>query len=118
METLLLTRSQVERLLDPAALLPALRRSFIAYSAEVSPDGWRVIFRDEGVCEICGDKCKRRSLPHAKPLVFVGDGWSDRCASLAADRVFARTGLAEYLDEEGVPYERYDTLRDVAAALT
>jgi 2-hydroxy-3-keto-5-methylthiopentenyl-1-phosphate phosphatase len=66
---------------------------------------------------VCGDNCKRRSLPARRPLVFVGDGWSDRCASLAADRVFARSGLADYLDEEGVPYERYDTLRDVAAAL-
>jgi len=107
----------------PQLILPVLEREGVdvevrSNNAEVSPDGWRVIFRDEGVCEICGDKCKRRSLPHAKPLVFVGDGWSDRCASLAADRVFARTGLAEYLDEEGVPYERYDTLRDVAAALT
>jgi 2-hydroxy-3-keto-5-methylthiopentenyl-1-phosphate phosphatase len=86
--------------------------------AEVRADGWRVIFRDEGVCEICGDRCKRRSLPERRPLVFVGDGWSDRCASLAADRVFARTGLAEYLEEQRVPFERYDTLRDVATALT
>jgi len=107
----------------PQLILPVLEREGVdvevrSNDAEVSPDGWRVIFRDEGMCEICGDKCKRRSLPHGKPLVFVGDGWSDRCASLAADRVFARTGLADYLDEEGVPYERYETLRDVAAALT
>jgi HAD superfamily phosphoserine phosphatase-like hydrolase len=86
--------------------------------AEPGPDGWRVIFRDEGVCPVCGDKCKRRSLPEGRPLVFVGDGWSDRCASLAADRVFARTGLAAYLDEQGVPYEPYETLHDVAAAVS
>ena len=36
----------------------------------------------------------------------------------SADRVFARTGLADYLDEQGVPFERYETLNDVAAALT
>jgi 2-hydroxy-3-keto-5-methylthiopentenyl-1-phosphate phosphatase len=107
----------------PQLILPVLEREGVdvevrSNDAEVTPNGWRVIFRDEGVCEICGDKCKRRSLPAGKPLVFVGDGWSDRCASLAADRVFARTGLADYLDEEGVAYERYDTLRDVAAALT
>ena len=107
----------------PQLILPVLEREGVevevrSNDAEVSPEGWRVIFRDEGVCEICGDKCKRRSLPRGNPLVFVGDGWSDRCASLAADRVFARSGLADYLDEEGVPYERYDTLRDVAAALT
>jgi 2-hydroxy-3-keto-5-methylthiopentenyl-1-phosphate phosphatase len=86
--------------------------------ADPSPDGWRVRFRHEGLCPVCGDRCKRRSLPDERPLVFVGDGWSDRCASLAADRVFARSGLADYLDEERVSYERYDTFHDVAAALT
>ena len=32
-------------------------------------------------------------------------------------RVFARDGLAEYLDEQGVSYERFETLSDVVAAL-
>lgn len=107
----------------PQLILPVLEREGIevevrSNDAEVRPDGWRVIFRHEGVCPVCGDKCKRRSLPDERPLVFVGDGWSDRCASLAADRVFARTGLAEYLSAEGVPYESFETLNDVAAALT
>ena len=107
----------------PQLILPVLEREGVdvevrSNDAEVQPDGWRVIFRDEGVCPVCGDKCKRRSLPGARPLVFVGDGWSDRCASLAADRVFARAGLAEYLDAEGVAYEPYETLHDVAAALS
>jgi 2-hydroxy-3-keto-5-methylthiopentenyl-1-phosphate phosphatase len=107
----------------PQLIRPVLEREGIdvelrSNDAVPSADGWRVIFRDEGVCPVCGDKCKRRSLPNGRPLVFVGDGWSDRCASLAADRVFARTGLAAYLDEQGVPYEPYETLFDVAAALS
>ncbi len=107
----------------PQLILPVLEREGIdvelrSNDAVPSADGWRVIFRDEGVCPVCGDKCKRRSLPNGRPLVFVGDGWSDRCASLAADRVFARTGLAAYLDEQGAPYEPYETLFDVAAALS
>jgi 2-hydroxy-3-keto-5-methylthiopentenyl-1-phosphate phosphatase len=107
----------------PQLILPVLEREGVelevrSNNAEVRPDGWRVIFRHEGVCSVCGDRCKRRSLPETRPLVFVGDGWSDRCASLVADRVFARTGLADYLDEQGVPFERYETLDDVAAALT
>jgi 2-hydroxy-3-keto-5-methylthiopentenyl-1-phosphate phosphatase len=107
----------------PQLILPVLEREGVelevrSNDAEVRPDGWRVIFRHEGVCETCADKCKRRSLPETRPLVFVGDGWSDRCASLMADRVFARTGLADYLDEQGVPFERYETLNDVAAALS
>ena len=108
----------------PQLIQPVLAREGLAHlevrsnDAEVRPDGWRVVFRDEGVCPVCGDRCKRRSLPDGRPLVFVGDGWSDRCASLAADRVFARAGLADYLTQQQVAFEPYDTFFDVAAALT
>jgi 2-hydroxy-3-keto-5-methylthiopentenyl-1-phosphate phosphatase len=108
----------------PQLIRPVLERERLDHlevrsnDAEVGADGWRVVFRDAGLCPVCGDKCKRRSLPDDRPLVFVGDGWSDRCASLAADRVFARSGLAAYLRDEGVPFESYETFFDVAAALT
>jgi len=107
----------------PQLILPVLGREGLELEvrsnfADPSPDGWRVRFRDDGPCPVCGDRCKRRSLPDGRPRVFVGDGWSDRCASLTCDRVFARDGLAQYLDEQGVVYERYDTLHDVAAALS
>ena len=107
----------------PQLIRPVLEREGLpelevrSNDAEVRDDGWRVVFRDEGVCPVCGDKCKRRSLPGERPLVFVGDGWSDRCASLAADRVFARAGLAQYLGEQGVAYTPFETLHEVAAAL-
>jgi ornithine cyclodeaminase len=42
MPTLILTRSDVERLLEPAALAPALRDAFIAYSAPGARHGERV----------------------------------------------------------------------------
>jgi 2-hydroxy-3-keto-5-methylthiopentenyl-1-phosphate phosphatase len=108
----------------PQLIRPVLEREGLGQlelrsnDAEVRPDGWRVIFRDEALCPVCGDRCKRRALPAGRPLVFAGDGWSDRCASLACDRVFARTGLASYLDEQGVVYEPYETFFDVAAALS
>ena len=70
------------------------------------------------MCPVCGDKCKRRSLPDERPLVFVGDGWSDRCARWRATVSSRATGLARYLDEQGSPYEPYETLFDVAAALS
>jgi 2-hydroxy-3-keto-5-methylthiopentenyl-1-phosphate phosphatase len=107
----------------PQLILPVLRREGVEVEvrsnfADPSPDGWRVRFRDEGLCPVCGDRCKRRSLPVGRPLVFVGDGYSDRCASLACDRVFARDSLATYLAEQGVPFEPFDTLHDVAAQLS
>ena len=81
-------------------------------------DGWRVLWNDGVTCPVCGDLCKRRALPAARPLVYVGDGYSDRCAALAADRVFARDGLAAYLTSRDVPFEPFETLDDVAAALS
>ena len=106
----------------PQLIRPVLERERIdvelrSNDAVPSPDGWRVVFRDEGVCPVCHDKCKRRSLPEGRPLVYVGDGYSDRCAARAADRVFARDGLASYLASEGVAFEPFDTLNDVSAAL-
>jgi 2-hydroxy-3-keto-5-methylthiopentenyl-1-phosphate phosphatase len=83
---------------------------------EARAEGWRPLWRDEAICEACGEACKRASLGEG-PVVFVGDGYSDRCAALAADRVFARDGLARYLDERGTAYERFGDLRDVDAAL-
>jgi 2-hydroxy-3-keto-5-methylthiopentenyl-1-phosphate phosphatase len=82
------------------------------------PDGWRVRWREDAPCSVCGDFCKRGALPPGRPLVYVGDGYSDRCAALAADRVFARRALADYLGSEGVPYEPFETFDDVAAALS
>jgi 2-hydroxy-3-keto-5-methylthiopentenyl-1-phosphate phosphatase len=106
----------------PQLILPVLGREGVELDvrsnfADPSRDGWRLRFRHEGTCPVCGDRCKRRSLPEERPLVFVGDGYSDRCASLACDRLFARDGLARYLDAEGVEYEPFDTLLDVAAQL-
>jgi 2-hydroxy-3-keto-5-methylthiopentenyl-1-phosphate phosphatase len=100
---------------------PLLEREDVALEVranrlEISPEGWRVRWRDAEPCDVCGDLCKRRSLPPG-PVAYVGDGYSDRCAALAADRVFARDGLAEWLDENGVPYEPFDDLHDVAAGL-
>jgi 2-hydroxy-3-keto-5-methylthiopentenyl-1-phosphate phosphatase len=89
-----------------------------ANRVEAAPDGWRVHWRDEAACAECGDFCKRRALPDGRPLVYVGDGYSDRCAALAADRVFARRGLADYLVSRNVPFEPFETFDDVAVALT
>ena len=73
--------------------------------------------RDEAACATCGEPCKRSSAAGG-PYVYVGDGYSDRCAALAAERVFARDSLARYLDGRGVAYAPFEELGDVAAALS
>jgi len=100
---------------------PLLRREgieldLLANSVDARPDGWRVRWRDEEICAACGEACKRASLPDG-PIAYVGDGVSDRCAALAADRVFARDGLARFLEDAGVTYAPFGDFFDVAAAL-
>ncbi len=90
----------------------------VANTVDTRPDGWRVQWRDDAVCAVCGEPCKRASLPEGHKVVYIGDGISDRCAALASDRVFATRGLARYLDEIGEPYEPFDTFFDVLAALS
>jgi 2-hydroxy-3-keto-5-methylthiopentenyl-1-phosphate phosphatase len=104
-------------LIEPVLQREGVRLEVLANSVEARPDGWAVRFRDEAACATCGEPCKRGSLA-GEPYAYVGDGYSDRCAALAADRVFARDALARYLDEQGVGYERFEDLLDIAAALS
>ena len=91
----------------------------LANNVDADPRGWRVRFRDEESCETCGQPCKRAALVAlaAGRAVYVGDGYSDRCAAAAADRVFARDGLARYLRERGVAFEPFDDFYALAASL-
>lgn len=103
-------------LIEPVLEREGVRLKVLANRVEATPGGWRVRFRDEASCATCGEPCKRGALA-GEPYAYVGDGYSDRCAALAAERVFARDALAVHLDELGVPYEPFEDLRDVAAAL-
>lgn len=84
------------------------------------PEGWVVEWRYEAECAACGESCKRSTverLAQGDELVYVGDGYSDRCASEAADRVFATKGLARHLERNGIAYEPFDDFFDVLSAL-
>lgn len=108
--------SGFHELIEPVLARERVELEVWANRLDAHPEGWRPIWRDEAVCATCGEACKRSALA-GQSYVFVGDGYSDRCAALAAEQVFARDGLARYLDDQGTPYERFETLRDVAAAL-
>jgi 2-hydroxy-3-keto-5-methylthiopentenyl-1-phosphate phosphatase len=101
------------QLIDPVLEREAVQLDVLANEVEARPDGWVVHWRDEAVCATCGEPCKRGGVA-GEPYAYVGDGYSDRCAALAADRVFARDSLAAYLRERGTPFEPFDDLADVA----
>jgi 2-hydroxy-3-keto-5-methylthiopentenyl-1-phosphate phosphatase len=112
----LILSSGFEELIRPLLAREGVAPEVIANRLDTRPDGWRVRWARDEPCAVCGDWCKRGGLPEG-PVVYVGDGYSDRCPALAAERVFARAGLAEYLDAEGRPYEPFDDLDDVLRAL-
>lgn len=92
----------------------------LSNSVDPDPAGWKVRFRTEEICGTCGQPCKRSTaaeLAGGTELVYVGDGYSDRCAAELADLVFARRGLAGYLEERGVPFEPFDDFHQIAARL-
>jgi 2-hydroxy-3-keto-5-methylthiopentenyl-1-phosphate phosphatase len=108
--------SGFHELIEPILEREGIELEVLANRLDARPDGWRPIWRDEAVCATCGEACKRGALARGEPYVFVGDGYSDRCAALAAERVFARDGLARYLAAEGHPFEGFDDLHDVLRA--
>lgn len=109
--------SNFRQLIEPILDREGLELEVRANEVEWHPDGWRATFRSGDSCGTCGEPCKRADLPQNGTLVYVGDGYSDRCAAQAADRIFARDGLARYLDARGVTFEPFDDLRDVARSL-
>jgi 2-hydroxy-3-keto-5-methylthiopentenyl-1-phosphate phosphatase len=93
------------------------RLELLANTVEPDPEGWRVRFRDDRPCPVCGEPCKRSTVVAEADeglRVYVGDGFSDRCGALASDLVFARRRLAAYLTENGAPYLPFDDFHGVA----
>lgn len=102
-------------------ITPVLEREGVevevhANRVDARSDGWVVEWRYPESCDHCHESCKRDLLPEGY-VIYIGDGYSDRCAALAADRVFAIRGLARYLDERGAAYEAFADFSDVSRAL-
>jgi 2-hydroxy-3-keto-5-methylthiopentenyl-1-phosphate phosphatase len=113
----LILSSSFRETIEPLLEREGVRLDLVANTVDPRPDGWRIRWRDEAICAHCDEACKRASLPAERPVVFVGDGYSDRCAALAADRVFARDGLARYLEERGIAFEPFVGFPELTKAL-
>lgn len=104
-------------LIDPILEREGIKANVIANHLLPDPAGWQAVFLERESCPVCGEPCKRMALARGGPFAYVGDGISDRCVSLVADRVFARDGLAVWLAAQDVPFEAYGDLHDVRRAL-
>ena len=76
--------------------------------------------RDEN-CDRCAC-CKRNHMLALAAdndiIVYIGEGFSDRCPARYADVVFAKDDLKEYCRESGIPFVPFRTFGDVTRRLT
>ena len=95
----------------------------IANDVSFDERGGRITWREQPVCVLCGEQCKRsevdelRAEEPGRSVIYIGDGFSDRCGAEAADRIFARDNLAAYLDAGGTPYTWFDDFHEIAEVL-
>jgi HAD superfamily phosphoserine phosphatase-like hydrolase len=113
----LIVSSGFRELIEPILEREGVRARVVANSVAAEAEGWRATFADGPLCEVCGERCKRSAVGGLEPFAYAGDGYSDRCVALAADVRFARDGLAQWLQEQGVTYEPFDDLFDIARSL-
>ena len=113
----LIVSSGFHELIAPILEREGLELEVVANRLDPRPDGWRVLYREAATCTTCGERCKRSDTADLDEFAYAGDGYSDRCVALAASRVFARDGLANYLTAEGISFERFENFDDIARAL-
>src|SRR2546421_3761086 len=67
----LVVSSGLHELIDPVLAREGVGVELLANRAVPGPDGWRIVWRDEVDCLICGQPCKRNMLPNGDgPLVY------------------------------------------------
>ncbi len=113
--------SGFHELIEPVFEREGIEVELYANRVDPRPEGWVVEWRYDDECEVCGQSCKRsvvERLTAGDEVVYIGDGYSDRCAAEGADRAFALKGLADYLERRGVPFETFSDFFDVSAALS
>ena len=113
----LIVSAGFHELIEPILAREGVEARVVANHVRADPTGWRSAFPGGPLCTVCGERCKRSATAGLGPFAYAGDGVSDRCVSLQADRRFARDGLAAWLEEQGVGYEPFEDLFDVLRAL-
>ncbi len=109
----LIVSAGFHELIEPVLEREGVATRVVANRIEADPTGWKAAFRYTDTCPVCGEPCKREAVTGLDRYAYVGDGVSDRCVALQAERVFARAGLADWLGRRGVAHETFETLHDV-----
>jgi 2-hydroxy-3-keto-5-methylthiopentenyl-1-phosphate phosphatase len=93
-----------------------------SHDAVFSAEGTQLVWTNRGErCKLCNRPCKRFALAAIRstglPVAYVGDGVSDRCVCGAADVVFARSELADWLSDAQRPFVAFEDFHEIRAHL-
>jgi len=114
----------IARVLKRAGMEGPLRNGMQVFSSALRLEGRRLIPsfpHSSPPCEHGCGTCKAALLQRLgegkQPIIFVGDGLSDRFAVDQADVVFAKRQLLAYCQEHGKACRPFDTFADVEQAV-
>ena len=110
----------VHRVLKRAGLARLFRNTM--YASALRVEGRRLLpsFPQapcEHGCATCKAALLRRLGRDRQPVIFIGDGLSDRFAVEVADVVFAKRQLLAYCRERGIVCHAFETFKDVQTRL-
>jgi len=108
----------IERVLLNVGLMQV---PFFANHAEFVGERLKVSFPyTDAECNCCGN-CKRNHMLNTSAdddiIVYVGDGYSDRCPVRYADVVFAKRQLIKYCQKQNITYFEFNNFGDVQVKL-
>ena len=73
---------------------------------------------NEKLCERNCGNCKKFHLDPKSFCIYIGDGYSDRCAVENSDMIFAKNSLAKFLDKEKKEYHPFKSFSDIVVVLS
>jgi HAD superfamily phosphoserine phosphatase-like hydrolase len=93
---LVVVSSGFNELIEPLLEREGIEVEVIANRVDPRPEGWVVDWRYGDACPACGQSCKRATaerLAGDGELVYIGDGYSDRCSGVSALKTDADGGV-------------------------
>ena len=114
----------IRRVLKRAGAARYFRSGSNLFASALRPEGRRLAPFFPHLPEPCAHGCAtckaeliRRLREDRQPVIFIGDGMSDRIAVEEADVVFAKRHLLAYCRENGIACHSFDSFKDIQAML-
>lgn len=114
----------IRRVLKRTGANGQLRNGKHLFASRLRPEGRRVkvsfphaASRCAHGCATCKAEIMRKLGRGRRPIIFAGDGLSDRFAVKEADVVFAKRQLLRYCGAQGIACRPFETFADIQAGL-